>query len=121
MAQAYECRSNYSEQILLAPRHGSWVVPGKLCPDQVGTAPQDSRGTWRKRVGVEPTIQPAKGRIAGFEGREGHRTLFASAGIIEAIWGPFNFSGRTPIKVQKMAMRETLAHTLVTCTATGDP
>ena len=27
---------------------------------------------------VESTIRPAKGRIAGFEGREGHRTPFAS-------------------------------------------
>ena len=36
-------------------------------------------GTWRKRVGVEPTIRPAKERIAGFEGREDHRTLFAPA------------------------------------------
>ena len=33
---------------------------------------------WRKRVGVEPTIRPAKDRIAGFEGREDHRTPFAS-------------------------------------------
>ena len=33
---------------------------------------------WRKRVGVEPTIRPAKDRIAGFEDREGHRTPFAS-------------------------------------------
>src|SRR5690242_21157851 len=33
---------------------------------------------WRKRVGVEPTIRPAKGRIAGFEGREDHRTPCAS-------------------------------------------
>jgi hypothetical protein len=37
---------------------------------------------WRKRVGVEPTIRPAKDRITGFEGRERHRTLFASAGSI---------------------------------------
>jgi hypothetical protein len=29
-------------------------------------------------VEVESTIRPAKGRIAGFEGREGHRTPFAS-------------------------------------------
>jgi hypothetical protein len=29
-------------------------------------------------VGVEPTIHPAKGRIAGFEGREDHRTPCAS-------------------------------------------
>ncbi len=28
---------------------------------------------WRRRVEVESTIRPAKGRIAGFEGREGHR------------------------------------------------
>ena len=40
--------------------------------------------SWRKRVGVEPTIRPAKDRIAGFEGREGHRTLFASERIIDA-------------------------------------
>ena len=33
---------------------------------------------WRRRVGVEPTIHPAKGRIAGFEGREDHRTPCAS-------------------------------------------
>src|SRR5216110_2915595 len=38
---------------------------------------------WRKRVGVEPTIRPAKDRIAGFEGRESHRTLFASTSSIE--------------------------------------
>ncbi len=29
-------------------------------------------------MGVEPTTRPARGRIAGFEGRESHRTLFAS-------------------------------------------
>jgi hypothetical protein len=29
-------------------------------------------------VEVESTIRPAKDRIAGFEGREGHRTPFAS-------------------------------------------
>jgi len=34
---------------------------------------------WRKRVRVELTTRLAKSRIAGFEGREGHRTLFASA------------------------------------------
>jgi hypothetical protein len=36
------------------------------------------RKSWRKRVGVEPTIRSAKDRIDGFEGREDHRTLFAS-------------------------------------------
>src|SRR5271156_4054148 len=41
---------------------------------------------WRKRVGVEPTIRLAKSRIAGFEGREDHRTPCASAvvGVIVA-------------------------------------
>jgi hypothetical protein len=29
-------------------------------------------------VGVEPTIRSAKGRIGGFEGRDSHRTIFAS-------------------------------------------
>src|SRR6266481_5934189 len=38
--------------------------------------------SWRKRVGVEPTIRPAKDRIAGFEGRGSHRTPFASGGSI---------------------------------------
>ena len=33
-------------------------------------------------MGVEPTIQPAKDRIAGFEGRGDHRTPFASGGSI---------------------------------------
>ena len=37
---------------------------------------------WRKRVGVEPTIRPAKDRITGFEGRERHRTIFASGSSI---------------------------------------
>ena len=30
-------------------------------------------------MGVEPTILAAKDRINGFEGHEGHRTLFASS------------------------------------------
>src|SRR5260370_28728509 len=41
---------------------------------------------WRKRVGVEPTIRPAKDRIAGFEGRESHRTLFAAGNSIAWDW-----------------------------------
>src|SRR5258708_29980147 len=41
-----------------------------------------ARQMWRKRVGVEPTIRPAKDRIAGFEGRGDHRTPFASGGSI---------------------------------------
>ena len=43
-----------------------------------------SEKMWRKRVGVEPTIRLAKSRIAGFEGREGHRTPFASLGNMSA-------------------------------------
>jgi len=38
---------------------------------------------WRRRVGVEPTIRSAKGRIGGFEGRDSHRTIFASAWSID--------------------------------------
>jgi hypothetical protein len=44
------------------------------------------KSIWRKRVGVEPTIRPAKDRIAGFEGRESHRTLFASGNSIAWEW-----------------------------------
>ena len=33
-------------------------------------------------MGVEPTIRSAKERITGFEGRESHRTLFASKFIL---------------------------------------
>jgi hypothetical protein len=40
---------------------------------------------WRGRVEVESTIRPAKGRIAGFEGREGHRTPFAPARRISSL------------------------------------
>jgi len=36
-------------------------------------------------VGVEPTIHPAKGRIAGFEDREDHRTPCASTLIIQTL------------------------------------
>ncbi len=43
---------------------------------EVRLSPRALKG-WRKRVGVEPTIRPAKARIAGFESREDHRTLFA--------------------------------------------
>jgi hypothetical protein len=48
---------------------------------------------WRKRVGVEPTIRPAKGRIAGFEGREDHRTPFASVESIGSGADSFNCGG----------------------------
>ena len=43
----------------------------------------ESSSIWRKRVGVEPTIRPASGRISGFEDREDHRTPFASEWIIQ--------------------------------------
>jgi hypothetical protein len=37
--ESIECRSNYSEQILLAPHQGCWhAVSGSRYPDQVGTA-----------------------------------------------------------------------------------
>src|SRR3989442_2413199 len=58
----------------------------------------------RKRVGVEPTIRPAKGRIAGFEDREGHRTPFASGGIIGTSGAGFQSrppacaAGRPPLR-----------------------
>ena len=54
---------------------------------------------WRKRVGVEPTIRPARGRIAGFEGREGHRTKFASVKILQVVWVL-----QKPARVVKMAI-----------------
>ena len=36
-------------------------------------------------MGVEPTIRSAKGRISGFEGRDSHRTIFASGGLKEIV------------------------------------
>jgi hypothetical protein len=49
---------------------------------------------WRRRVEVESTIRLAKSRIAGFEGREGHRTPFAPvANNHESI-------GVTPVPIQ---------------------
>ena len=36
---------------------------------------------WRRRVEVESTTRSAKERVAGFEGREGHRTPFAPMGV----------------------------------------
>jgi len=38
-------------------------------------------------VRVELTTRLAKSRIAGFEGREGHRTPFASAVILQGLSG----------------------------------
>ena len=47
-------------------------------------------------MGVEPTIRPAKDRIAGFEGREDHRTPFASVESIEVRRGQFQLPKRPP-------------------------
>ena len=67
---------------------------------------------WRKRVGVEPTIRPAKDRIAGFEGREGHRTPFASTGIIEATCGGFqSFATALPSRAPTNSNTSGLVHT----------
>src|SRR5712692_6976312 len=66
----------------------------RLLPPRTHCDLVNPKEIWRKRVGVEPTIRPAKGRIASFEGREGHRTLFASARIIEAGGAGFNHDGR---------------------------
>jgi hypothetical protein len=52
---------------------------------KIAKTPINIEDLWRRRVGVEPTIRPAKDRIAGFEGREGHRTLFASAFILNQV------------------------------------
>src|SRR5271165_3831296 len=46
--------------------------------------------SWRRRVEVESTIRPAKGRIAGFEGREGHRTPFASVAARSSDYRPYS-------------------------------
>jgi hypothetical protein len=53
-------------------------------------------------VEVESTIRPAKGRIAGFEGREDHRTLFASVLIAASYHAP-SFRLRTS-RVSLMAL-----------------
>ena len=45
----------------------------------------ESLGFWRKRVRVELATRLAESRIAGFEGREGHRTPFASAMILQIL------------------------------------
>src|SRR5712691_10746510 len=77
----------------------SWLSPAPRCwPWILGTAaiaatakakrktilrmrfpPVLSRQLWRKRVGVEPTPEPAKDTGNGFEGHEDHRAPFASA------------------------------------------
>jgi hypothetical protein len=42
---------------------------------------------WRGRMEVESTTRSAKERVAGFEGREGHRTPFAPVSIIPLNYG----------------------------------
>jgi hypothetical protein len=44
----------------------------------------DHRGSWRRRVEVESTTRSAKERVAGFEGREGHRTPFAPVATVSS-------------------------------------
>src|SRR4029077_16720778 len=72
---------------------------GLLAIEEAPGTPEDlwaikSGDLWRKRVGVEPTIRPAKDRIAGFEGREDHRTPFASIESIESGANSFNRRSR---------------------------
>ncbi len=43
--------------------------------------PLNLKEMWRRRVEVESTTRSAKERVAGFEGREGHRTPFAPMGV----------------------------------------
>jgi hypothetical protein len=76
---------------------GSKTRP-KLAPFAVRTPARATESTrlWRKRVGVEPTIRPAKDRIAGFEGREDHRTPFASIRSIGVRRGQFQLFQRGP-------------------------
>ncbi len=57
-------------------------------------------------MGVEPTTLAAKDRIAGFEGREDHRTLFASAGnyrVAERTVSTWRGVQKQPGVKQKMA------------------
>jgi len=65
-------------------------------------------------VGVEPTIRPAKDRIAGFEDREGHRTPFASVIVGRSqykVWRSYATFGAWPTcsetTVVSIVIRET--------------
>ncbi len=49
--------------------------------------------SWRKRVGVEPTPEPAKDTGNGFEGHEDHRAPFASAQEYRVRAGGFQLRG----------------------------
>src|SRR5713101_8133844 len=80
-------------RIKVLRRVGKWKIWGQLGSKTplnwplfyclAPTKATESTRLWRKRVGVEPTIRPAKDRIAGFEGRGDHRTPFASGSSIE--------------------------------------
>src|SRR5260370_35744788 len=78
------CHSSISLCVSLSGKHGQLVslaaARGRSCVYLVSVIYRKTAAfsAWRKRVGVEPTIRPAKDRITGFEGRESHRTLFAS-------------------------------------------
>jgi hypothetical protein len=74
-------------------------------------------------VGVEPTIRPAKDRIAGFEDREGHRTPFASAACktirLQSLLNVYNFG---PFDLWLRSVRinfESLASSIAHDTATA--
>src|SRR5208283_5398368 len=76
MPSALHLRSSLRESartLLNWSRTRNWSQIQRLRPHK--------HGAWRRRVEVESTIRPAKGRIAGFEGREGHRTPFASVAV----------------------------------------
>jgi hypothetical protein len=74
----------------------------------------DNKRSWRERVEVESTTRSAKDRVAGFEGREGHRTPFAPVARIpsqqrsywtqKTAWVSVLGSGATVVLV---AIRET--------------
>src|SRR5216684_6712985 len=75
----FKCLESRSSERLFfcAPRLPTQRMESQIAANKL---PRTSTSvTWRKRVGVEPTIRPAKDRIAGFEGRGDHRTPFASA------------------------------------------
>jgi hypothetical protein len=60
--------------------HGTILARFLLPTDHVVKYPQFYwivAQKWRGRVEVESTTRSAKERVAGFEGREGHRTPFA--------------------------------------------
>src|SRR6266849_1001812 len=75
---------------------------------------------WRRRVEVESTIRPAKGRIAGFEGRGSHRTPFASAGSIAGEEKRFRRGGLTVRKYASTVGRDrSIAQTAACATDSG--